>query len=190
VTERVEVIDNPLVINNKGEIIVDNESSDFNFTHFEEVSRLRKWLKPVEEEGFKYKGTRIWRPPLNWTATTNDEFFGEFVRSAFYIKGGDGSKEAKWHIPIEEPGRYDVYYHVYKGDAFRWWRDEKGSYRFTIPHQNGTDRPTIDLDKDSPAGWIALGDYTFPADTITISLSNETKLRAVFADAIKLVKMD
>lgn len=190
VTERVEVIDNPLAINNKGEIIVDNESSDFNFTHFEEVSRLRKWLKPVEEEGFKYKGTRIWRPPLNWTATTNDEFFGEFVRSAFYIKGGDGSKEAKWHIPIEEPGRYDVYYHVYKGDAFRWWRDEKGSYRFTIPHQNGTDRPTIDLDKDSPAGWIALGDYTFPADTITISLSNETKLRAVFADAIKLVKMD
>ncbi|MCR9288606.1 MAG: hypothetical protein NXI23_14620 [Bacteroidetes bacterium] len=184
------VIENPMVLVNKREIIVDNENSAFDFTHFEEVSRLRKWLKTVDEEGFKYKGTRVWRPPLNWTATTNDEFFGEFIRSAFYIKGGDGSKEAKWNIPIEEPGRYDVYYHVYKGDAFRWWRDERGSYQFTIPHQNGTDRPKIELNRDSPDGWTALGDYSFAADTVTISLSNETKLRAIFADAIKLVKMD
>ena len=147
-------------------------------------------MKPKEEEGFKYKGTRVWRPPLNWTATTNDEFFGEFVRSAFYIKAGDGAKEAKWNIPITEPGRYDVYYHVYKDRSFRWNRNQRGSYQFTIPHQNGVDNPKIELNRDSPAGWTALGDYSFSADTVTISLSNETKLRAVFADAIKLVKMD
>jgi hypothetical protein len=46
------------------------------------------------------------------------------------------------------------------------------------------------LNRDSPDGWTALGDYSFAADTVTISLSNETKLRAIFADAIKLVKMD
>ncbi len=188
--EGEEIIENPLVLVNEGEIIVDNESSEFEFSHYEEVSRLRKWLKPKEGEDFKYKGTRVWRPPLNWTATTSDEFFGEFIRSAFYIKGGDGSKEVKWKIPIDEPGRYDVYFHVYKDDSFRWDQDLKGSYQFTIPHQNGTDRPTIELNNKSPAGWTALGDYTFSSDTITISLSNETKLRAVFADAIKLVKMD
>lgn len=184
------VIAEPLVLVNKGEIIIDNEDPNFEFTHFEEVSRLRKWLKPNEEEGFKYKGTRVWRPPLNWTATTSDEFFGDFVRSAFYIKAGDGSKVASWNIPIAEPGHYDVYYHVYKDESFGWNRDTRGTYQFTIPHQNGTDRPTIELSRQSPAGWTSLGDYTFSSDTVTISLTNETKLRAIFADAIKLVKMD
>ena len=125
------------------------------------------------------------RPPLNLTATTNDEFFGEFIRSAFYIKAGDGSKEAKWKIPIAESGRYDVYYHVYKDDSFGWGRDVKGSYQFSIPHQNGIDRPTIELNKQSPAGWTALGDYSFSSDTITISLSNETKLRAIHQKKIQ-----
>ena len=39
------VVEDPLVLVNKGEIIVDNENSAFEFTHFEEVSRLRKWLE-------------------------------------------------------------------------------------------------------------------------------------------------
>ncbi len=184
------VVDNPIVIKNSGEIIVDNESSGFEFTHYEEVSRLRKWLNPEEEEGFKYKGTRVWRAPLNWTATTGDQFFGEFVRSAFYIKAGDGSKEAKWKIPVSEAGRYDVFYHVYKDDSFGWNRNQKGNYQFIIPHENGTDRPTIELSQDTPSGWTSLGDYEFASDTITITLSNESRLRAVFADAMKLVRMD
>lgn len=188
--EGESIIEDDLVFVNSGEIIVDNENSDFEFTHFEEVSRLRKWIRPKEEEDFKYKGTRVWRPPLNWTATTNDEFYGAFIRSAFYIKAGDGSKLAKWNIPISEPGRYEVYYHIYKDDNFRWNQDLKGSYQFSIPHLNGTDRPTIELNNNSPAGWTALGDYSFSSDTITITLSNESKLRAIFADAIKLVKMD
>ena len=190
VVEGEAIVEESLVLVNKGEIIVDNENPNFEFTHFEEVSRLRKWLKPKGEEDFKYKGTRVWRPPLNWTATTSDEFFGEFIRSAFYIKAGDGSKEAKWKIPIAEPGRYDVFYHVYKDQSFNWNRDQRGNYQFTIPHQNGTDRPRIELSNQSPDGWTALGEYSFSSDTITISLSNETKLRAVFADAIKLVKVD
>jgi hypothetical protein len=190
VREGEAIIEDPLFIINNGEIIVDNENSNFEFSHFEEVSRLRKWLKPTGEDDFKYKGTRVWRPPLNWTATTNDDFFGEFVRSAFYIKAGDGTKEAKWHIPIAEAGQYDVYYHVYKDQSFRWNKEQRGSYQFTIPHQGGTDYPKVELSRQSPEGWTSLGEYSFSSDTITISLSNETKLRAVFADAIKLVKVD
>lgn len=190
VKEGETVIEESFFLVNKGEIIVDNENPNFEFTHFKEVSRLRNWLKPKEEDGFKYKGTRVWRPPLNWTATTNDEFFGEFIRSAFYIKAGDGSKSAKWNIPIAEPGRYEVYYHVYLDDSFKWNREQRGNYQFTIPHQNGVDQPKIELSKRSPVGWTALGDYSFSSDTVTISLSNETKLSAIFADAIKLVKID
>lgn len=188
--EKQMVVDNPVILNDTKEIIVDNENQTFEFSHFEEISRLRKWLKVNEDENFKYQGTRVWRPPFNWTATTDDRFYGDFVRSAFYIKAGDGSKEAKWKIPISEPGRYDVYYHVYKDESFNWNRDQKGSYQFNIPHENGTDRPTIELNKKTPGGWTSLGDYVFTSDTLTITLSNESKLRAVFADAIKLVRMD
>ncbi len=188
--ESESVVETPTASVSDGELIFDNESSEFEFNEYEEVSRLRKWLKPETNEDFKYKGTRVWRPPLNWTATTNDEFYGEFIRSAFYIKSGDGSKLAKWKIPISEPGRYDVYYHVFKDESLNWNRGVRGSYQFSIPHQNGTDRPTIEINKNSQPGWTALGDYTFSSDTITIALSNETKLRAIFADAIKLVKMD
>ncbi len=188
--EKQEIVANPLVIVNDNEIIVDNENPSFEFTHFEEVSRLRKWLKAEVDDDFKYQGTMVWRAPLNWTATTNDRFFGEFIRSAFYIKAGDGSKEAKWNIPISEPGRYDVFYHVYKDDSFNWNRGQKGNYQFVIPHANGIDRPSIELSHQSPGGWNSLGDYVFTADTATITLSNESRLRAIFADAIKLVKMD
>lgn len=188
--ERQEVLERPVVFDNGREIIVDNESEAFEFSRYEEVSRLRRWLKPRADEDFKYQGTRVWRPPLNWTATTDDRFFGEFIRSAFYIKSGDGSKAAKWKIPVPEAGRYQVFYHVYKDDSFNWDRDQRGSYQFIIPHKNGTDRPTIELSQQTPGGWTSLGDYAFSSDTITISLSNESRLRAVFADAVKLVRMD
>ncbi|MCB0632026.1 MAG: hypothetical protein KDD15_19905, partial [Lewinella sp.] len=188
--EEERPVDEPISWESEGEIIVDNEDTAFEFSHFEEVSRLRKWLNPADNSGFKYKGTQIWRAPLNWTSTTNDHFFGEFIRSALYIKAGDGSKEAKWKIPVPEAGRYNVFYHVYKDDSFNWDSSMKGNYQFIIPHQNGIDRPTIELTRSSPEGWTALGDYAFAADTLTITLSNETRLRAVFADAIKLVKMD
>lgn len=188
--EKQVIVEEPVFLKNTKEIIIDNESPGFEFSHYKEVSRLREWLKPKETEDFKYKGTRVWRPPFNWTATTNDRLFGEFVRSAFYIKAGDGSKEAKWKIPINEPGRYDVFYHVYKDRSFSWNRDQRGSYQFTIPHQNGIDRPTIELSREAPDGWTSLGDYVFASDTITITLSNESRLRAVFADAVKLVRMD
>ena len=101
-----------------------------------------------------------------------------------------GSKAATWRIPIPESGRYEVFYHVYKDDSFRWNRNQRGNYRFTIPHENGTDEPTVELHRDTPEGWTSLGDYSFAADTLTVSLSNETRLRAVFADAVKLVRMD
>lgn len=188
--EREALVEQPVLVSNDREIIVDNEDPAFSFSHYEEVSRLREWLKPAEEEGFKYQGTRVWRPPFNWTATTNDRFFGQFIRSAYYIAGGDGSKEARWRIPVTEPGRYEVFYHVHRDDSFGWNRDQRGIYRFTIPHQNGVDEPTIELTSETPNGWTLLGDYTFAADTITIALSNETRLQAVFADAVKLVRME
>lgn len=188
--EKQAIIDQDIILENEREIIVDNESEGFVYSQFVEVSRLRKWLKVADAQGRKYKGVKVWRPPLNWTAATNDQFFGKFVRSAFYIKTGDGAKEAQWNIPVKSPGRYDVYYHVYKDESFNWDRNMRGKYQFSIPHKDGTDYPTIELGHNSPGGWTSLGDYYFPSDTVTISLSNESRLRAIFADAVKLVKMD
>ncbi len=188
--EREVILEDVVEILDDRELVFDNEDPAFEFTRFEEVSRLRKWLKPQDGERFKYQGTKVWRPPLNWTATTNDEFYGDFIRSAFYIKAGEGDKVATWNIPLEEPGRYNLFYHVYKDESFNWDSNIRGTYTFTVPHQNGVDHPVIELKRNTPGGWMALGDYTFSNDTISISLTNESKLRAIFADAIKLVKLD
>ncbi len=183
-------VDAPVQLAETSEIIIDNESPNFAFSEYQELSRLRKWLNTEEDDDFKYKGTIVWRPPFNWTATTDDDFFGDFIRSAYYIKAGDGTKQAIWKVKLPEPGHYDVFYHVYLDESFNWSRNQKGSYQFEIPHDNGTDRPTIELSKQTPTGWTLLGDYSFSSDSATIILNNESKLRAVFADAVKLVKMD
>lgn len=65
-----------------GEIIVDNEDSTlFILSAPPIVGLLPKWLDEVEETPFKYSGISWWRPPLQWTATTNDRYYGNiFVR--------------------------------------------------------------------------------------------------------------
>jgi len=42
--------------------------------------------------------------------------------------------------------------------------------------------------KDNESGWMELGSYHFSPDTVKIELSNLSKARTIFADAIKLIK--
>ena len=66
------------------------------------------WLDEVEETPFKYSGISWWRPPSQWTATTNDRYYGKYICSAFVIKSGDGSQTATWKVPVPEVGQYDL----------------------------------------------------------------------------------
>lgn len=173
-----------------GEIIVDNEDPQFEITVTEDISLLEKWLLKDTEGAVKYSGMNHWRPPANWTAVTNSDFFGEYVRSAYYIKAGDGSMRAKWHVPIDEPGYYDVYYHLYKPRRFgRGGGDsERGEYQFFIHSDDGREEQSLSV-QNADEGWNHLGSYYFSPDTALVELTNKSDARMVFADAVRLVKL-
>lgn len=173
---------------NKDEIIVDNEDTTlFVLSEPDVVGLLPKWLDKVEDTSFKYSGVSDWRPPLQWTATTNNNYYGKYIRSAYVIKSGNGSQTATWKVPIPAEGQYDVYYYVSKSNEIRYNNRAEGEYRFKVRQGEESEDAYIDL-RRANEGWEQFGVYYFTADTAYITLTNECKLRSVAADAVKLVK--
>ncbi|HPF50397.1 MAG TPA: hypothetical protein PK335_02425 [Draconibacterium sp.] len=182
------VSNTPVQMKLPNEIIVDNEDPEFSYTKNKEVSLLERLIVNEDEKEEKYSGVNWWRPATSWTATTSTDFYGEYVRSAYYVKGGEGDQVATWNVPITKAGYYDVYYHFYKmRPRGRDGQEEKGNYNFTIYGDDETEETALDA-QSAENGWILLGTYYFASDTAKIELSNKTQLRMVFADAVKLVE--
>lgn len=171
------------------ETIVDNEDPGFEVTNIENISLLERLIVTEEVQKRKYEGINWWRPPVNWTATTNSDFYGEYVRSGYYIKGGDGSMKATWNIPVKKAGYYDVYFHLYKMHSRgRDRKEDKGNYNFTIVAEDGPENAALEI-QNAEEGWNHLGSFYFASDTAIVQLSNKTELRYVFADAVKIVEL-
>uniref|UniRef100_UPI003217C1C2 golvesin C-terminal-like domain-containing protein n=1 Tax=uncultured Draconibacterium sp. TaxID=1573823 RepID=UPI003217C1C2 len=171
------------------ETVVDNEDPGFEVTKTENVSLLEKLIIKEEEKKRKYEGINWWRPPANWTATTNSDFYGEYVRSAHYIKAGIGDMKATWNVPVKKPGYYDVYFHLKKmRNRGRHGNEEKGNYNFTIYAEDGAEEAALEV-QNAEDGWCHLGSYYFDSETAVIELSDKTQLRCVFADAVKIVEL-
>lgn len=176
-----------------GEVIVDNEDSLlFALSAPDVVGLLPQWLDRVDDNSFRYSGVSNWRPPLQWTLTTNDKYYGTHVRSAYVIKSGSGSQTATWKIPVPSAGQYDLYYYAYKPDDVRRNRNRGGGsgdteYHFKVKYDEDEENAYIDL-RRSDEGWSILGTYYFSGDTVRVVLSNDCKLRTVTADAVKIVR--
>ncbi|MDR2234201.1 MAG: hypothetical protein LBE56_13900 [Tannerella sp.] len=179
--------------NPTGEVIVDNEDSMlFTISKPDIVGLLPQWLEGVDENSFPYSGVQGWRPPLQWTLTTNDRYYGTYVRSAYVIKSGSGSQTATWKVPVPSKGLYDVYYHVYLPDELRRNNNNRGNmaYNFLVKYDEGEDKAEINL-RRAEDGWNRIGSaaFYFSDDTIQIKLSNEiSNVRMVTADAVKIVR--
>lgn len=187
--EYEKVSEIPVQLALASEIIVDNEDPEFEVTKIENKSLLEKLILKEVTSTSKYAGMNWWRPPSNWTATTSSDFYGEYVRSAYYIKGGDGNLKASWNVPVKKAGYYDVYFHLYKGRSFgRGRSEEKGEYNITIHSDDGAEEVALAV-QNGEKGWNHLGSFYFSPDTALIELSNKSDLRAVYADAVKLVEL-
>ena len=185
------------------EIIVDNEDKGFRFVQPMSNSFIKKLITPdVQDDDLKYKGMNMWNPQVDWTLTTNDLFYGKQIRSAFYCKGGTGDRKAVWTAAIHEPGYYKVYAFIPKirmrmggggnrggggGTAGGGGGEPEENYNFTIKHDDGTDHPIAKPDIREST-WVEIGTYHFSSDSARIELSNNTKARMIFADAVKFVK--
>jgi hypothetical protein len=180
------------------EIILDNEDPGFMVSKPRTNSLIQRIFKPVDNEAeskglgknkeVKYKGLTFWNPPAEWTLSTNEQFYGKQIRSAYYLKGGNGDRKATWNIAIKAPGYYKVLAYIPKIRS-GWGHDERvdEEYNFTIFHDDGQDHQIVNM-KDNDTGWLEIGSYHLSPDTVKIELSNLTKAAAIYADAIKLVK--
>lgn len=186
--EGEKISDVPVRLAEPGEFIGDDEDSTFRFTVSEDVSLLQKLLLSEDQTKERFIGFNTWRAPRTWRATTNSEFFGKFIRSAHYIKSGDGKKKAIWSIPIKEDGTYEVFSYFTKTNrrGRRGHQDEGGEYTYTV-YSESKEEVMIDL-KTVEDGWNSLGSFYFSGDTVKVELGNKTEAQVVVADAIKLVK--
>lgn len=183
------VSDTPVQLKQPNEIVVDNEDPEFTVTHTKEISLLERLIVNEDEKEERYSGVNWWRPATTWTAITNTDLYGAYVRSGYYVKGGEGDQVATWNVPIPNAGYYDLYYHLYKmRPRGRDGQEEKGNYNFTIYAEDGPEEAALDV-TSAENGWVHLGSYYFMPDTAKIELSNKTQLRMVFADAVKLVEL-
>ncbi len=186
--EGEKIVDVPVKIAEDNEIICDDEDPGFSIPKSSDSSPLQRLLLGEEQTKQKYIGFSTRHAPRTWRATTNSSFFGRYVRSAHYTRGGDGSQRATWKMAIPGPGFYEVYTYYAKSRDYRG-RDSKpasGDYTYTIEQSGGSDEVVMDL-KDMTAGWNSLGTFNLSGDTIKISLSNKSTAEVVVADAIKLV---
>jgi hypothetical protein len=180
------------------EIVVDNEDPGFSITTTDKTSLLKRLVSKEEVTKLKYSGINEWRPPLNWTNTTNSGFYGDYVRSAYYIKSGTGDQKATWVIPVKESGHYDIFAYINPnvgrsrgfgpgmGGGHQEGED-KGEYHFTITHEDGVTEQTMQIE-GAEAGWTSLGSFYLSAEKAKVVLSNLSAKKLVFADAIKVVK--
>jgi hypothetical protein len=196
--EGERVLDNPVAMLQPNEILVDNEDSGFSYTVNDKVSLLHKLLVKQETSELKYQGFNDWRPALNWTNTTNSNFYGHYVRSAHYIKSGTGEQAATWSLPLKESGHYDVLVYVYpmggrrgmgmgRGGPGRGGQQEGGEYQYFITHDDGVTEQTLQLNS-AEQGWNSLGSFYLSPGKAKVVLTDKSTSRTVIADAVKVVK--
>jgi hypothetical protein len=104
---------NPRLID-LSEIIVDNEDSGFIKSRQNRVSPLKKLLHIKNNNGETYQTINMMNAPEYWQPAVESNYYGKYILSSVYTRGGTGDKEVTWNAIIKEPGHYDIYCYVGK----------------------------------------------------------------------------
>jgi len=208
--------DQPVSFIFKDEYVVDNEDQGFSNYSISRESKLKQWVdsRKQEDDGLLYESLNEWWTPSRWTPVAHSAYYGEAVRSAMVIRRGDGTNHVTWSTVLPEKGFYDLYVYIpvsamYKrpsrreqgggqqggqgqgsGQGRRFglqFADKGADYNYTISSSEGSEKVTYELN-DPEDGWNRLGSFHFPADSVSIRLTNETDGRRVIADAVKWVR--
>ena len=205
--------EHPVSFRYKDEYVVDNEDEGFSSYSVSRESKLKQWVdsRKEKDDGLLYESLNEWWTPSRWTPVAHSAYYGEIVRSAMAIRRGDGTNHVTWSTRLPEKGFYDVYVYIpvsamYQrpsrreqgggqggqaqgpGGGFGPEFADKGTdYRYIISSSEGTEEVAYELNNPED-GWNRLGSFHFPADSVSIRLSNQTDGRRVIADAVKWVR--
>lgn len=189
------------------ELIVDNEDRGFSVYEEGNSNKLSGLLGIDQKESdIKYQGLNVWRPPMTWSLTTQTGFYGDFIRSAYYTRSGEGERYVEWEMDITEAGYYDVYCYLNsmiarisrfrgrggdhggsRGSSRGGGSDIKDVYHYTVFHDDGEDEVSKAL-SNIEDGWNMLGSFYFAPGKAKVRLTNENTGRLVVADAVKWEK--
>ncbi|MFN8207897.1 MAG: hypothetical protein U0T82_10890 [Bacteroidales bacterium] len=168
------------------EIIVDNEDPDFTLEQEGNQAYLRSKVVKNREDRYKYSAIRAWNPPREWKPALRSEFYGKYVRSACYTKGGAGERVASWKTPLTRKGSYDVFFYLDKV-TMMWRRTNKTSdYNFLVYNDGGVEKINYSTE-NADEGWNYLGTFSITSDTARVELTNKSNGDIIFADAVKWV---
>lgn len=170
------------------EIIADNEDDYFSYEQALSQAYLKSLVTKKKSDRYKYSSI-WWNPPREWRAVLRSEFFGHYIRSAYYTRGGSGERTATWKAVLPSEGSYDVYFHVDKVNV-GWRRNNRASnYNLTVYHDQGADKINHTTENTDP-GWNYIGTWFISSDTARVDVSNKTNGEMIFADAVKWVLND
>jgi hypothetical protein len=170
-------------------VIVDNVDPGFSIVKKKNTKLVEKirerFTKPSMEANVEFSGEQ---PPDHWHLAVNMDFYGRTERSAQWIKSGDGGESARWEADIPESGVYNIYYYnVY------FWRESMNRYsrvhdfNFRIGHDDGASNVQM-TSKGAVPPWTLLGSYRLSKGRAWVELSNKSKGKFVYADAVKWMK--
>lgn len=171
--------------------IVDNVDEGFSIYDASDDNVVKKFFKKEDTEE-KYVGMGFGQTPSTWSLTANNDFYGDYIRSAVFVESGTGDKSATWQAKISKNGYYDVYVHLVKernrgrGPGGGGGGDVAGSYLYTVYHDDGVDDIEVKL-KDVSTGWNLLGSF-YLSDSAKVVLPNKSEYGRVVADAVRWVK--
>jgi hypothetical protein len=205
--------DQPVSLIFKDEYVVDNEDEGFSSFSISRESKLKQYVdsRKTEDDGLLYESLNEWWTPSRWTPVAHSAYYGASIRSAMAIRRGDGTNHVTWSTMLPEKGFYDVYVYIpvsamYERPARREqgaqqggqgqgpgrgfgpeFADKGADYHYTISSSEGSEVVIYELNNPED-GWNRLGSFHFPADSVSIRLTNQTDGRRVIADAVKLVR--
>jgi hypothetical protein len=189
------------------EIIVDNEDPGFISSKQNTVSPLKRLLGIENKGGKFYMQISLWNIPEYWQPVVQSSYYGKYIRSSVYTRGGTGDKSITWAAIVREPGYYDIYCYIGKtadrmmvrtgggqGGQVNPNEEPQGDnpykdMHYKIYHDEGVEEITLDYE-NAEGGWNNLGRYYLSPDTAKVVLTNKSAGRIVIGDAIKWVKQN
>ncbi len=194
-----EILDKIPAFSDPSDIIVDNEDPGFTTSVQNTSSPLKRLLGIKSDQGKSYQSISMYFIPEYWQPVVQSDYYGKYIRSAVYTRGGSGDRSVSWKALIKEPGYYDIYSYIGKTpDRMMIRRGGPGmndgqpenpykDMHYKIYHDEGVDDITLDYEK-AEAGWNNLGRYYLSPDTAKVVLTNQSSGRIVIGDAIKWVR--